>query len=342
MGTEVQEAIAASAPPASTEPAPAPTPTPAEPSAPAADLDPDAAALAAIKAEAADPSKTAPPAPDTPAPAAAATPAAPAPAAPPSARMVPAAALLAERRRAQESERQAAELSGQVAVLQRLVPAAAEPAAPTGEPADAPIDRVAQIDAEIIAIAEKFDRGDITMVEQKKAELALMRERDQLIEQRSQQAAVRSDTTLAEHSRQLMEKYPAAATLTEAQIAALTDMAHAEAVLEGKPIGVGVEATKDLRTRIAVLAQAKFGQPVPTGAPASPATPTLSRNAQANARAIDNAAAAPPDVSRIGTATTAVMPSDDEVMSKLEHMSDDEANAYLNSMPGLRARIRGM
>lgn len=342
MGTEVQEAIAASAPPASTEPAPAPTPTPAEPSAPAADLDPDAAALAAIKAEAADPSKTAPPAPDTPAPAAAATPAAPAPAAPPSARMVPAAALLAERRRAQEAERQAAELSGQVAVLQRLVPAAAEPAAPTAEPADAPIDRVAQIDAEIIAIAEKFDRGDITMVEQKKAELALMRERDQLIEQRSQQVAVRSDTTLAEHSRQLMERYPAAATLTEAQIAALTDMAHAEAVLEGKPIGVGVEATKDLRTRIAVLAQAKFGQPVPTGAPASPATPTLSRNAQANARAIDNAAAAPPDVSRIGTATTAVMPSDDEVMSKLEHMSDDEANAYLNSMPGLRARIRGV
>lgn len=44
----------------------------------------------------------------------------------------------------------------------------------------------------------------------------------------------------------------------------------------------------------------------------------------------------------MGTATTAVMPSDDEILAKLEHMSDDEANAYLNSMPGLRARIRGV
>lgn len=339
---EAQEAIAAHTPPASNEPAPAPAPAPAaDPPAPASNLDPDAQALADVRAEiAAQGNPT--PAPDTPAPAAASPAATPAPATPPSPpRMVPAAALLAERRRAQEAERQAAELSGQVSVLQRLVPNAAPELAAPAAPA-APVDRVAEIDTEIDALAERFDRGDITMLEYKRQERALQSEQADLRQQREQQTTIRTDTSLAEHGRQLAQQYPAVVALNDAQVAALTDMAYAEAALEGKPIGVGVEATKELRTRIAVLAQSKFGQPA-QGAPASPAAPApLSRNAQANALAIANATSAPPDVSRMGTATTAVTPPDAEVLAKLDQMTDDEANAYLNSMPGLRAKIRGV
>lgn len=340
MSTEVQEAIAA------TETSAAPV-VPVNPTPPApieqntAELDPDAAALAAVRADIAA-GKTddspASPTPDTPAPAAQAQPAAPA-APKPASNVVPAAAMLAERRARQNAELAAAELRGRVAVLESMA-RPADPNAPAPQAPAAPVDRVTQIDQEIDTLAERFDRGDITMAEFKRQERVLQDEQRALREQQQQRQAVETDTSLEQHSAQLMTQYPVVAKLNAAQVDALTQMAYADAALEGKPIGVGVEGTKDLRTRIAVLAQAKFGQTAPGSA--APTPPAPSRQMQNTSAALDKAQAAPPDVSQMGSASTANLPSDGEILAQLERMTDDEANAYLNSMPGLRAKIRGL
>ncbi len=333
MTTEVQEAIEATATPA---------PDPAPPAAPApapTEQDPDAAALAAVKADIAagktDEASAAPNA-ETPPPAAQAQPAAPAAPKPP--QVVPAAALLAERRRAQQAEMEAAELRGRVSVLETLN-RPTDPNAPTPPAPAETVDRVTAIDQEIDALAERFDRGDITMKEFKAQERALLNEQQTIRSQAQQYEAVANDGGLKAHSEQLMRDYPIVSRLNAAQVDALTQMAYADAALEGKPIGQGVDGTKDLRTRIAVLAQSKFGQPAAGSAP--PAQPAPTRQMQQTAAALEKAQAAPPDVSQMGSASTANLPSETEVLAQLDRMNDDEANAYLNSMPGLRAKIRG-
>lgn len=255
------------------------------------------------------------------------------------------AALRAERTRRQNAELELARTQGALEVFNKVadIPAADQPQEQQ--------DPLTQLDEQRLALAQKLDEGEMTMAEYRQQDRALERQADQIKdEQRQQQAdeqqreATLSDSTLEQHDKDLMAKYPIMTQLNADQAKVLEDMAYQQAALTGKPIGTGVAGTKELHTRMAIMAAQTFGvepvqqQPPATGA----AAPTpLSRQAQQTAAALDKAETAPPDVSKLGTTSTAALPSDADVEARLKSMSDEEALKYLETMPGLRKRLLG-
>jgi len=257
---------------------------------------------------------------------------------------VPVSAVYKERKLRQAAEMRAAQLEGQVEVLSSM-------ARPGEQPADAgrqaepeqPDDPLEGLYAQQEALAEKFDKGEISAVEWKREERKLSDSIDQIKESRRNEDVVRNDQSLEEHVVQLVNKYPVLNKLTESQTQSLATLAYEEARAEGKPIRAGVEGTKQLRERIAKIATRLYGETPKTPESGQPPEKAagLSDTAAARDAKLKLAETMPPDVSKMGSAASGVTPSDAEIMAKMDGMTDDEALAMLDSMPTVKARLHG-
>lgn len=253
---------------------------------------------------------------------------------------VPVSAVYKERKHRQAVELENARLQGELDAMRRMQAPEGEQQASDAE--QAPMDPLSQMEAEQDALAEKFDAGELSALEWQRQNRALQKQIDDARMAQRETQAIRSDQSLEAHAAQLVRDYPVLNAITDQQAAILSDLAYAEAAREGKPIGAGIEATKDLRTRIAVLATKLYGGATPSQTTQSQAGgQTLSQEALAREAKLDLQRGMPPDVSRMGSAASGVSMSEEEVLDRLNRLPDNEAMALLNTMPALKARITG-
>lgn len=255
---------------------------------------------------------------------------------------VPVSAIYKERKHRQAVELENARLQGELDAMRRMQQA------PEGEQQahaaeQAPTDPLAQMEAEQDALAERFDAGELSALDWQRQNRALQKQIDDARMAQRETQAIRSDQSLEAHAAQLVRDYPVLNAITDQQAAILSDLAYAEAAREGKPIGTGIEATKDLRTRIAVLATKLYGGATQPGqtTQSQAGGQTLSQEALAREAKLDLQRGMPPDVSRMGSAASGVSMSEEEVLDRLNRLPDNEAMALLNTMPALKARITG-
>lgn len=257
---------------------------------------------------------------------------------------IPVKALTAERKARQEAERQAAYLQGQLeamkAVMQPQEPKKAEPVVDPVE------QRMTEIEAERVALAEQFDEGSLSAKQWEEQRRALEREERKLWSeqqnqtQQNQAPTIANDAVMENHLTQLEAKYPVLGKLTQEDLAPLKDLAYRQAAMSGKPIPQGAVGTMQLRERIAILASNAYGiPPVQQPAPAAPKPPALSPQAQARDAKMNMAATMPPDVSSMGAAGSGTGLSEAEFAARLEMATDDEQIALLEAHPNLVQKI---
>lgn len=250
---------------------------------------------------------------------------------------VPVSAIYKERKHRQAVELENARLQGELDAMRRMQATESEQQAQAAAQATDPL---SQMEAEQDALAEKFDAGELSALDWQRQNRALQKQIDEARLSQRETQAIRSDQSLEAHAAQLVKDYPVLNAITDQQAAILSDLAYAEAAREGKPIGTGVEATKELRTRIAVLANKLYGGAGQTTQPKAGGQ-TLSQEALAREAKLDLQMGMPPDVSRMGSAASGVSMSEEEVLDRLNRLPDDEAMKLLNTMPALKARITG-
>lgn len=143
------------------------------------------------------------------------------------------------------------------------------------EPRLTPEQVAEKIEADLIAKADDFDQGKISLAEFKRAELAANRQLAELRQapRADDDAAGRQDMRLQELTDQLPERFPVLARLNGGHIDQLSPLAEAELRFEGVPIDGSPRSTFLLRERIAHLAQTKFGGGVPQNKPAGQPDP---------------------------------------------------------------------
>ncbi len=247
---------------------------------------------------------------------------------------VPVSALYKERKARQAAELENARLTGQ---LQVLAAKQGQEATQEAEPTEqVPQDPLQDLNAQVDALAERFDAGEISMKEFKAAERQLQEQIDAVRDSRRQHETVRTDSDLASWTADLVTRYPAVNKLTVQATEALTNLAYEEAMAEGNPItGSGIAATKALRERIAIIATRLYGGTSPSPGKQTP----LSPQAAARAAKLDMQEHMPPDVSTMGSSASGVAPSEAEILSRMERMTDDEAAAYLDSLPAIKQKL---
>lgn len=254
--------------------------------------------------------------------------------------MVPVAVAQAERRGRQQAEREAAYWRGQAEARAGVAPGAplpGQPAAPA-TPA-APVltaqEQMAAIRAEQLALAAKYDDGQIRTAEWEAARQSLA---DQEWEIRSQQFAppapqVPIGEQLFEEREtvRIEQQYPILGQLAKEDLEPLVAIAYREAAREGKPIEGSIRGTIALRERVAKLAVRNYG---PGTAPASPQPPAAGAQ-HPNNGAADLAVNHPVNVSQLGAGPAGVGVTDEQALATLESLTEDAAIAYLNANPGL-------
>lgn len=151
---------------------------------------------------------------------------------------------------------------------------------------------------------------------------------------------------------ELETKYPVISTLDEQQMQGFVQRAYQQAEEEGKPIGSGALETMRLHNMAAKSAHEHFAQfyrPAPTKqadkptkelSPAgqTPGKTGLSPQAQARADKMDLAATHPPDINQIGSAAEGTL-NDDQILAKMQGMSEEDKIEFLDAMPGLAQRL---
>lgn len=318
-----------------------PTP-PAADAQPAAPLDPDDAEVAAAHAAAEAEAKPAAAAAE-PAQPAAAAPAAAAPAGEPI--TVPKTRLDDVLAQGRAKDAEIARLAGVVEGMKLAAPKSA--ATPAAEPA-APTDTVQAVRTERLALAEKFDNGEISM-KQLRSEEAKLDDREEAIRDAKNAANLRNiqpsqepvgDLRLEERTAELEAAHPYASApevTNDAHFMFLWEEAHRQLQTEGAnlPTAAGQRYSPAqqfaVRERIAVLSDT-YGPlwgakpATPTAAAPKPAVtttkPAPGSVAAARAAKLDAAQAAPPDVNRLAQAGQAELTD-----SQIETMSDEEIAA---------------
>lgn len=273
---------------------------------------------------------------------------------------VPVAVARAERAARQKAEQEAAYWKGVADVLNHQKGGqAGQPGqtAADSTPELTPQERLDQIRQQRVAIADKYDNGEIKTREWEERRLALEDEERQVRESLSKPQAASAppvDLTLEERTRTLETDYPIITKLTAEDLQPLAAIAYREAAKEGKPIQPGALGTLELRTRVAQIATRVYGtgasapasnqQPVGTpsgsqpGKSGAPAAAPAQHPASGKA---DLAASHPVDAGSLGSAAQAGGMSDAEVEAKLATMSLDEQADFLASMPALVQRVTG-
>lgn len=279
-------------------------------------------------------------------------------AAPAAEKTVPLAALYKERKARQAAEHANAVLTGQVQALSHVV--AGAKAAPDKEVVveKTAEERITEIEAERLALAEKFDAAEISATEMRKREIELGREERSITLAMAaaasaaaapQPAAPATDLQLEEATEKLGTDYPILNVLTVAQLLPFEEQAYADAEAEGKPIQQGARGTLELRSRIAELANAHYSKilnvDLKPKATAIPAKAGLSPAALAREAKIAAQDKFPPEVSKLGSAATGEGLSEAQLEAKLDNpnLSEAEAEALLKAMPpSVRRSIGGI
>ena len=272
-------------------------------------------------------------------------------------RMVPIAALHESRGNLRDSELARARLEGMLAASQQQVERGGTPT--PGQPAQPQQTLEAQVDAlnaQVDALWAKGDEGELSLVEIRKQERVIEAQIRTIqgspggtVQPQGQQPP-QLDATIEQNLVRLETDYPVITALNEVTMSQFVKQAYESAQAEGKPIGDGALETMRLHNLAAKHAHdhyAKFY--AQTTAPVAPATPQpqvpaetpgggLSEAAQARAAKMDLAAQHPPNINNLGTSADGQM-SDEQISSKMEGMSEDEAIEFLDTMPGLAKRL---
>ena len=265
-------------------------------------------------------------------------------------------AIIALRKQNQALTLKLSETIGETRVLKQLVEAGvAQPAktdtTDTQVDPNSPQGKIAAIDAEILALAEKVESGAIAMPEYERARLPLMDQRFQLqaqslmpSNQRAQPDATITDTAVQDHLNKLLQDHPYVATMTHEQLEPYQAKALQALQLEGK---LGLGENRDnmaLRERMAELVRAdtlaslgitedprKKGNGSPADAPAGNLSPT----AQQREAKLQLAGTHPPDISKTGTAVTGTGTTPQAAMATLNGFGGDEEAAikWLSAHP---------
>ena len=252
---------------------------------------------------------------------------------------------------------------GENRALKAMVDPAKAGEADTGEPAQAEqtIDEaLTAIETQRETLAAQVDAGTMTMVAYTKEVNALARRERELMlaeaEAMAQSAASAhaqpaNDLGLEEATTQLLTDYPVLAKLTKAQLDPLNTLAYAQAELEGKPFGEGPAATKQLRQRIADLAEqfydpaahtarkAKTAAAIAAGQPAASNVTALPTAAQREAK-LALAAGMPPEIGKTGAGAPAGELTEEQIAAAMSG-SEDARIAFMESHPALIQKVMG-
>lgn len=246
----------------------------------------------------------------------------------------PTAAIIALRRANQELQQKLMLATGQNQALMAVaVSKGGELPAEIQTEAPAEPDTIEKVRAERMALAEKFDAGEISAKDME-AQRQALEDREWEIRQATFAPAQvqQGDLQLEAATAQLEKDYPVLKILSAQDLEPLAALARIQAAREGTPIQSGAMGTLDLRTRIAKLANQHFGggaAPTTTQQPAA-----LSDEAKARAAKLDLASRMPPDASNLGSAASDVAMSETEVLSRMEGMTEEEQWALMKTLPG--------
>ena len=236
------------------------------------------------------------------------------------------AAIIAERRKRQAAEAQALILQGQVQAMTAMM----QPAREAAEP-EVVVTPLQEVRSEMIALAEKFDQGEISAKDMEAQRQALA-DREWEIRSTSlqqTQAAPATDLHLETATAQLEKDYPVLNILTAEDLAPLATLAKRQAEISGKPIQPGAIGTLELRTRIAQLATQMYGGPSTASTP----QPALSEEAQARERKMAFAAGMPPDVTKMGSPASDTLTNESDALARMEGMTEEQQWALLKTLP---------
>ena len=236
------------------------------------------------------------------------------------------AAIIAERRKRQAAEAQALILQGQVQAMTAMMQPTREQAEP-----EVVVTPLQSVRSEMIALAEKFDQGEISAKDMEEQRQALA-DREWEIRSTSlqqTQAAPATDLHLETATAQLEKDYPVLNILTAEDLAPLATLAKRQAEISGKPIQPGAMGTLELRTRIAQLATQMYGGPSTASTP----QPALSEDAQARERKMAFAAGMPPDVTKMGSPASDTLTNESDALARMEGMTEEQQWALLKTLP---------
>lgn len=220
------------------------------------------------------------------------------------------------------------------------------------------------IDAERERIAAEMDNGQVSAVEYQKQMHALNKRERELTRQEAEEIAAnaqagsaqpQNDLALANATTTLITDYPILTRLTAAQLDPLKVKAYADADFEGRPIGEGPQATVELRTRMARLAELKYDpeafkarrqkeiaaaapagqQPSTAGATTGAAAPTA---AQREAK-LALAASMPPEIGSVGAGAPAGDMTVDQIEIATNSMNEDQRIEFWKTHPNALAKI---
>ena len=253
------------------------------------------------------------------------------------------AALISMRKSLKEAQTHNLLLTGQVQALAAIAQGQHQPAGESGqvEARAEPIDPLQDVRAQKIALAEKFDAGDIS-AKVMESERQRLDDREWEIRRASFQPAPvqpQSDLQLEQQTASLETKFPVLSILTVEDLAPLATIARRNAERNGMPFAPNAMGTLQLRTRVAEMAQSMYGGGT---SQATPQAQPLSPEAQARADKLAFAANLPPDVTKMGSAASDTLTSESEVLSRMEGMSEEQQWALLKTLPVSARQTLGM
>lgn len=264
--------------------------------------------------------------------------------------LVPVGVVTALRRENSELKHNNATLVGQVQGMQMQSETAAANVANVETPKSGE-EILDDIDKSLLEISRKLDDGDITnedaelkRIDLKKQERTVLTDMNKPLPpvEQAQQVLPVTDLGLEEHLNELAQSHPVLFELNDQQLEPLKNLAYEQAAREGSPIYEGAIGTKNLRSRMAVLATQFYGKREETvsddGVQGGIAPEELAKR---DAK-LKIAQTHPKDVSQLGSTTGVEAVSDEEALARLENMTADEQISYLEANPALMQRIEGL
>ena len=291
------------------------------------------------------------------------------------------AAIIALRRQNSELKASNLVLTGQVQALSGVVRPQQHAAAAGdagGQGAEGEGQTYAQaletIDQQLLEIAGKVDKGELTMAQYQQKERELRKQEREVLDQRSEEllaaaganAGPTNDLGLQEHTTKLVTDFPFLNELSRAQLEPYEALAYHAAEREGKPIPQGPMGSKILRERMAELAERDYapeahakrvaakaaaaggngqGQGTqgqsggPTGAKPGQAQQPTAAQREAKLAAAGNM---PPDIGKIGAGAPAGELTEAQGAAALAALHDeDSAIRWLDQHPQFVQKVAG-
>ena len=204
---------------------------------------------------------------------------------------IPKERLDQEARRAREAEAAAAYWKGQADALKTT--GTAQPQRQTATPEQ----QISRIEADLVAKAEQFDNGQMTLRAFKEFEIKANAALSQLRALPQGAPVPTSDMRLQELTEQLLVDFPILAELKAEDVEPLEPRARRELQAEGAVLRNDPQSAYQIRRRVAELAQRIHGGPV------AQARPGASQASEAIKSKVALAQKMPPDINRLGGST---------------------------------------